>query len=300
MFIQNPASIYDDEEGAHYHYPKSYHSRVLDRVGDWVILYESGKGGGSNPLTYYAVAEIAGTRPDPKTEGKFYADYVPGSYLDFAHRVPLRRKDGCYHSSLVQKSPGRPNGIVRNAVQPIREEDFWEILRLGTRADAALMLPRQDKLDDPLLEVEDSQTPFEGPRKRERVETYLNRAARDRTFRARVIGAYGGRCALTGLGFVNGGGRAEVQAAHIRPVECGGPDAVVNGLALSGTVHWMFDRGLLALSDDGEILTSRKINDVDSLDRLLFADRKMRFPEKLQDRPHATFLRWHREEVFEK
>lgn len=100
VFIQNPASIYDDEEGAHYHYPKSYHSRVLDRVGDWVILYEFGKGGGSNPLTYYAVAEIAGTRPDPKTEGKFYADYVPGSYLDFAHRVPLRRKDGCYHSSL--------------------------------------------------------------------------------------------------------------------------------------------------------------------------------------------------------
>jgi hypothetical protein len=57
-----------------------------------------------------------------------------------------------------------------------------------------------------------------------------------------VLHAYGARCAVTGWKLINGGGRAEAQAAHIRPVERGGPDSVQNGIALSGTAHWMFDR----------------------------------------------------------
>ncbi|MGH6673150.1 MAG: HNH endonuclease [Xanthobacteraceae bacterium] len=44
---------------------------------------------------------------------------------------------------------------------------------------------------------------------------------------------------MTGLQIINGGGRAEVQAAHIRPVAAGGFDSVRNGLALSGTIHWI-------------------------------------------------------------
>ena len=37
----------------------------------------------------------------------------------------------------------------------------------------------------------------------------------------------------------------EDEAAHIRPVEHNGPDIISNGIALSGTAHWMFDRGLV-------------------------------------------------------
>ena len=43
----------------------------------------------------------------------------------------------------------------------------------------------------------------------------------------------------------NGGGRAEAQAAHIQPVAENGPDSLRNGVALSSTFHWMFDRGLI-------------------------------------------------------
>ncbi len=45
-----------------------------------------------------------------------------------------------------------------------------------------------------------------------------------------------------------------VPAALIRPVADLGPDSVRNGIALSGTVHWMFDRGLLSVDDDYSIL----------------------------------------------
>ena len=58
--------------------------------------------------------------------------------------------------------------------------------------------------------------------------------------------AYDARCAITGLKLINGGGRAEVAAAHIRPVEANGPDIISNGIALSATAHWMFDRGLIS------------------------------------------------------
>lgn len=62
--------------------------------------------------------------------------------------------------------------------------------------------------------------------------------------------------------------RAETQAAHIMSVEAGGPDVVNNGIALAGTVHWMFDRGLVSLSDEGDILLSRKINDIEGVEKL--------------------------------
>jgi putative restriction endonuclease len=48
-------------------------------------------------------------------------------------------------------------------------------------------------------------------------------------FHLNVREAYCFRCAVTGLEIRNGGGRPEVQAAHIRAVEDGGPDGVQNG-----------------------------------------------------------------------
>jgi len=78
-------------------------------------------------------------------------------------------------------------------------------------------------------------------------------------------------------------------------VEAGGPDTVANGIALSGTVHWMFDRGPIALSDAGEILLSRKNNDVEGVAKLIHADRRARLLANENLRPHARFLAWHRE-----
>jgi len=113
-------------------------------------------------------------------------------------------------------------------------------------------------------------------------------------FRTRVVKAYNKTCAFTGLNFVNGGGRAEVQAAHIRPVEHNGPDSIGNAIALSGTIHWMFDRGLLALSDDYDIMVSRKVNNLNEVNRLLVTNRKMIMPDSETNWPSAGYMQWHR------
>jgi putative restriction endonuclease len=78
-------------------------------------------------------------------------------------------------------------------------------------------------------------------------------------------------------------------------VEAGGPDTVANGIALSGTVHWMFDRGLITLSDAGDIRLSSKINDITSVEKLIYPDRRARLPANENLRPHPRYLAWHRE-----
>ena len=113
-----------------------------------------------------------------------------------------------------------------------------------------------------------------------------------------MLKAYDRRCAFTGFQFINGGGRAEVEAAHIKSVEAKGPDVVQNGLALSGTVHWMFDRGLLTVADNAEILLSNHINDVDGVRKILRSNGLTQFPDDKHDRPDPAFLRWHREHCF--
>ena len=130
------------------------------------------------------------------------------------------------------------------------------------------------------------------------MQSLVNRPFRDRAFRRAVLHAYDGRCAVTGWKLVNGGGRLEAEAAHIRPVEHGGPDSVRNGLALSGTAHWMFDRGLIGLSDDLDIVVSRQINDPSSIEAIINPSRKAIVPEAESARPHPTFLAWHRDNCF--
>lgn len=70
------------------------------------------------------------------------------------------------------------------------------------------------------------------------------------------------------------------------------------GIALSGTVHWMFDRGLIGLSDDLDILISRQANDPDSIQGLLNKAGKAIVPGGVFERPHPQFLKWHRENCF--
>ncbi|UBS32373.1 HNH endonuclease [Altererythrobacter sp. N1] len=86
----------------------------------------------------------------------------------------------------------------------------------------------------------------------------------------------------------------EAESAHIRPVEHGGQDSVRNGAALSGTAHWMFDRGLIGFADDLSILVHRKVNDRAGVEAVLNPKRQLLAPERREHHPHPQFLAWHR------
>lgn len=130
------------------------------------------------------------------------------------------------------------------------------------------------------------------------IERLTSRPYRDVAFRRKVRAAYDYRCAMSGLRLRNGGGRPEVDAAHIIPVARQGSDSVRNGLALSGTLHWMFDRGLISVADDWSVLISHNKVPRDVVDRLIVPSGKLCRPQDQRDWPHPANLKWHRENIF--
>lgn len=296
VFIHRSDSIYDDSPAERYQFPPQYLGRASQFVGGWVIYYEPRKV--ANTRGYFAVARVERIIPDPAAPGMYLALIEPGSYLDFSSPVAFADQAGVVERGLLNED-GRISGRAQSAVRPLSASDFARIIELGLKEDAPLLPRTDDPIDSSYpTGVRDEATPFEFEQPRERVALLSSRIVRDRVFRRVVVQAYGERCAVTGLRLINGGGRAEVEAAHIRPVEANGPDSVNNGLALSGTAHWMFDRGLIGLNDDLEILVSRQANDSDSIRALINRTGHALPPVRPSDRPHPTFLRWHREYCF--
>lgn len=293
VFIHRSDSIYDDSPAERYQFPPQYLGRVEACIGDWILYYEPRKV--DETRGYFAMAKIEKVVPDPTEPNRYFALIEPGSYLDFANAVPFSNEDGVVERGLLN-AEGKISGRAQAAVRALSVSDFNRIVELGLREDAPV-LPRVGEVV-PVPGLAEEQAPFAFEQSRERVSYLSSRILRDRVFRRTVLRAYGERCAITGLRLINGGGRAEVDAAHIRPVEQNGPDVVNNGLALSGTAHWMFDRGLISLSDNLEILVSRRINDQESVLSLINKDGRARPPNRLLDRPHPHFLQWHRDYCF--
>lgn len=293
VFIHRHDSVYDDSPAERYQFPRQYLGRVQACIGDWIIYYEPRKVSGTRG--YFAIARVQQVIPDPAAPGMFLAIIEPGSYLDFARPVPFADANGVVERGVLNED-GRISGRAQSAVRPISPADFDRILALGLDEHDAL-LPRLDQ-HDALSGFAEEQAPFVFKQERERLTLITSRPVRDRVFRRVVLRAYDERCAVTGLKLINGGGRAEVAAAHIRSVEANGPDIVSNGIALSGTAHWMFDRGLISLSDDLEILISRHANDPDGIRGFITKTGRAFAPTKPHERPHPHFLKWHRENCF--
>jgi len=293
VFIHRSDSIYDDSPAERYQFPSQYLRRVEACIGDWIIYYEPSKV--DDTRGYFALAKVKEVIPDPVAPGMYLALIEPGSYLDLANPVPFNGMDGLVERGLLNDQ-GRISGRAQSAVRPISPSDFNRILDLGLDAREPL-LPRVDEIGIS-SGFQDEEAPFQFEHSRDRISYIGSRIVRDRIFRRIVLRAYDERCAITGLKLINGGGRAEVAAAHIRPVEANGPDVVNNGLALSGTAHWMFDRGLISLSDDLEILISRQVNALESVQGFINKTRRALPPRRQLERPHPHFLQWHREHCF--
>ncbi|MGV8938312.1 MAG: HNH endonuclease [Allorhizobium sp.] len=293
VFIHRLDSIYKDSPAEQYQFPRQYLERVRACIGDWIVYYEPSKV--VETRGYFAIARVQKVIPDPEIDDMYFAIIEPGTYLDFANTVPFKTADGLVEQGLLNEA-GRISGRAQAAVRPLAHPDFARIIELGI-SESESLLPR---IDETVRQpgFEDEQAPFDFEQPRSRVNFITSRIVRDRVFRRIILRAYDRRCAITGLKLINGGGRAEVDAAHIRPVEANGPDIVSNGIALSGTAHWMFDRGLISLGDDFSILVSRQVNDPDTVKAFINKTGRALVPARAFERPHPHFLSWHRDNRF--
>jgi putative restriction endonuclease len=285
VFIVRPGSEYDDLPEVRCQFPHTYLGKAKETVGDWILYYEPRRNHGRQ--AYFATAYVTHIEPDPINKKLYYA-YVQ-EYLEFAQSVPFREGNIYYESALLLQNGSVNLGLFQRAIHLLPDKEYITILNRGM---APIIMDKESMQE----KVEYSEEPPDHI-ERAKTEQIVKRAERDRAFRINVRSAYDSTCAMTGLRLINGGGHCEIEAAHIRPVENDGPDSTRNGLALSRTIHWLFDRGVISLEDDGRILTTAKLIP-ERIRPMLNADGYARFPKSTLLRPHPQFLRYHRENKF--
>jgi putative restriction endonuclease len=295
VFTTKVTSSYNDLPEVRYHFPRTYLNQASQAVGDHIVYYEprrssvdlSSLGGRQS---YFGVARVTAVIEDDALADHYYA--LVDDYLDFDRPVPFSEGNEYYESALKKEDGSTNKGAFGRAVRLIPDDEFNRILKSGF----APMLSEDPASQEVALPgYSEPPIPFERPI----VEMTVSRPFRERSFMHNVRAAYSNRCAITGLRLINGGGRPEVQAAHIQPVASKGPDSVRNGLALSGTVHWMFDRGLISIGDDYKILVAKNHVPEDAV-RLLNQNGMINLPEDQTLYPNAHYLKFHRDVVFKK
>jgi putative restriction endonuclease len=296
VFDARPGSGYDDDIAHRYHFPDRYLTIARQAVGDWVAYREPTRGHGR--AGYVATARLVAIDPDTEKSRHSYARMV--DYLPFDAVVPLRRPIGGFFEKILDAVPSDARlgaALQGRSLRLISDPEFGAIARAGlgeTLAPANAVRLELDPANTDPLALSLAQAP---PEEQERriVQILTNRKIRDAAFRRAVCDAYDDTCAVTGLRIVNGGGKAEAQAAHIQPVADGGPDVVQNGIALSATVHWLFDRHLISLTDELALLVSH--NKVPTELRGLFDGQmqRIRLPKDEGLWPHPHYVRRHRE-----
>lgn len=293
VFTIKIQSKYDDLPEDRYHFPRTYLNAVKQTVGDYIVYYEPSrldrerkKSGGR--MAYFALAQVETIQTDPLRENHYYARIKPGSYLEFPSPVPYREGDLFYESSLRKEDGSHNVGLFQRSVRLLGENEFDLIVRRAFIDPSHVISPESSE-----WEVQEEPGVYERPI----VQQLTNRMYRDSAFSNVIRQAYDSTCAITGLRLINGGGNCEMEAAHIRPVHDYGPDSPRNGIALSRTVHWMFDRGIISLEDDGKILKADSLIP-DEYQRFFHPSGFALLPDKLQWQPHPQYLRFHRESIF--
>jgi HNH endonuclease len=129
----------------------------------------------------------------------------------------------------------------------------------------------------------------------------ISRQKRDAAFRSVVLSNYGYTCAVTGQKF-RSPRHVEADGAHIIGKEVRGTDDPRNGIALSKSAHWAFDRGIFTISDQYEVVVNPKISsaNVANFPAIELDRRKILLPDDPYYRPHPEALAWHKQECFDR
>ena len=296
VFDTRPLTEYDDDIIRRYHFPNRYLAEAQQTKNDWVVYREPRRGGGRQG--YVAVARVTRIQPDASNPARSSYAYV-SDYLEFDQVVPLHSGTQYYEARLndVDNKSRIGAALQGKSVRTISDEEFGAITLAGLsktlRQDIAHRSEYGESEADQILQTFVQATPDE--QKRQIAKILVSRPLRDRAFRRSVVAAYRATCAVTGLRIVNGGGKAEVQAAHIRVVAHGGPDIIQNGIALSATCHWLFDRYLISLRNDYSLLVAH--NRVPAAFMNLFSSQleRVHLPDDEGQWPQPTYLDWHRD-----
>lgn len=296
VFDAKAGSPYKDDVATRYHFPKRLYMDEMARIrGDWVVYREPRENGGS--MAYFGTARVRDIVDDPLDPTHAYV--LMADYLPFDPVVPFRTA-GLYEEAKLRAMPvkaGVGAALRGRSVRPLADADFAAIVLRGLGETLAPgNVRRLGTEEGDLRDASEAASEGDAEERARRVATLLvNRRVRDASFRGTVLAAYDDTCAVTGLRIVNGGGRAEAQAAHIVPVADGGIDVVQNGIALCGTAHWLFDRHLISIGEDFGLLVAHNRLPEGMRGTFLPCEGRLILPKDERLWPAPRFAEWHRE-----
>lgn len=286
-------SRYDDLITERYHFPSQYLPQARQLENDWILYRETRVSGGR--MAYIATAFVERIDPDEADPTHYYARVR--DYLPFDDAVSYRDKDGRFAERFLREMarPGDAGRTLRGkSVRTLDGDDFVAIVNQGLSETLDPANRIRLELDERYIDDTTAALLADELGERRIEQILVNKKIRAASFRNHVLDAYDSTCAVTGLRIINGGGKAEAQAAHIWSVADGGPDVVPNGVALSATAHWLFDRHLITFDDNLRLLVSH--NKVPSNLLKLFppSGQKIRLPVDPRDHPRPDFVAKHR------
>lgn len=289
-----PSSSYDDEVSQHYQFPKRYLSTINKCPGDWVILRRPRADGGN--LAYFAVARIAKIERDPDDASLNYARFE--DYTEFNDPVPWFKNDR-YAEKALREIPKKEVGIYMKgrSVRALEESDFADMVLYGLQRAIETFKPDRISAatESHIFGPEGKEPELPDHRVSKVKEVLESREVRTTAFRQNVYDAYDNRCAISGMRILDEKGNSEVHGAHIQAVADMGPDVVQNGIALSATVHWLFDRYIISLTDDHRLLAKENLLSPKLKALLCKPGQRIKLPEDSKKWPHPKYLARHRE-----
>ena len=217
-----------------------------------------------------------------------------------AHRSSLRKWN--LHGGLLaadyQAFQADPR-LAREIADSLIDAHFPQTYRddlLRATGIAGVQRPRTQA--NAALEVRDEQ--WQPPPGEEQSYEVSRRLRRHGAFRPAVLAAYSAQCAVCAFDVRLAGEPVAVEAAHIHWHRDAGPADVRNGLALCVMHHRLFDRGMFTVLANYQVFVVGDASGTGVHEALLrFHEQRLRvLPERIEQRPDPSCLRWHAREVF--
>ncbi len=182
---------------------------------------------------------------------------------------------------------GPEKGWAANIVQGKTETDPTRATQLLTEISADhSAVPEDFAAQFDLVDVDEREVVLARMRQREG----------QGAFRARLLDAYGARCAITGEHT-----EPVLDAAHIQPYLGPRSNHLQNGLLLTKEFHTLFDRGYVTVTPDRVVRVSPRLHQDWRNGRRYYAydgQQLAHVPKTASAQPSASALAWHAEKVF--
>jgi hypothetical protein len=139
---------------------------------------------------------------------------------------------------------------------PIPRSRFEQVVRAPVRANWTTAAVLDEWLNRGLIQSTKGNERTGSPQRPDRVQREIAQRRGQPAFRAKLLAAYGRKCAVTGEAAED-----VLEAAHIDPYSTSGCNDLSNGLLLRADVHTLFDLHLLAIDPAGRLEVSPKLRD---------------------------------------